>query len=75
MHVLLFNLRQVILTLSFRLANLLCYGNHFSNVTFIDAYLLEVSWPYLQNHIGTSLKRPQNVPERRPQDVGRTRPL
>ena len=53
---------------------LLCCGGHSSSVAFLDAktkyrspYLLNVSQPYLQNHVRTSLGRPQ--------DVGRTRPL
>ena len=62
--------------------NLLCCRGHFSSITFIDAktkyrspYLLDVSQPYLKNHIRTSLGRPWNVCDRRPQDVGRARSL
>ena len=68
MYVLLFNLRHVIHILSFRMVNLLCYGSHFSNITIFAAktknrspYLLEVLQPYLQNHLGTSLGRPQDI--------------
>ena len=82
MYALLFNLRHVIHILSVRVVNLLCQGGHFSNITCIDAetkyrslYLLEGSQLYLQNHIRTSLGRPQGIFEGRPQDVGRTRPL
>ena len=71
---LLFNLRLVIQISSFRMVNLLCSGGHFSNITFINAktkyessYLLDVSQPYLQNHLWMSLGRPQ--------DVGSTRSL
>ena len=71
---LLFNLRLVIQISSFRMVNLLCSGGHFSNITFINAktkyespYLLDVSQPYLQNHLRMSLGRPQ--------DVGSTRSL
>ena len=60
---------------------LLCCGGHSSSVAFIDAktnyrspYLLNVSQPYLQSHIRTSLGRPR-VSKVRPQDVGSTRPL
>ena len=49
-----FNLRQVIHIPSFCMANLLCWGDHFRNMTSIDAknkyrssYLLDVSWHYL----------------------------
>ena len=51
-YVLLFNLRHVIYIPSFRIVNLLCCGDHFSNVTFVDAKtkyrspcLLDVSQP------------------------------
>ena len=77
-----FNLRHLIHIPSVRIVNLLCSGGHFSNTTFIDAktkfrsaYLLDVSQPYLQNHITSSLGRPQDVSEGRPQGVGRTHPL
>ena len=60
---------------------LLCCGGHSSSVAFLDAktkyrspYLLNVSQPYLQSHIRTSLGRPR-VSKVRPQDVGCTRPL
>ena len=60
---------------------LLCCGGHSSSVAFIDAktkyrspYLLNVSQPYLQSHIRTSLGRPR-VSKVRPQDVGSTHPL
>ena len=36
-YALLFNLRHVIHFLSFCMVKLLCYGSHFSNITFIDA--------------------------------------
>ena len=56
----LFNLRQVIHIFTFPIVNLLCRGYLFSNVAFIDAaikyrspYILDVSWPYLLNHIRT----------------------
>ena len=81
-YLLLFNLSHGIHIHSFRMVNLLCCGDHFGNITFFDAktiyrspYLLDVSQPYLQNHMRTSLGRPQDVSEERPQDVGRTRPL
>ena len=69
--------KNVIHILSFCMVNLLlCCGGHFSNITFIDAktkyrspYHFDVSQPYLQNHIRTSLERPQDVCQRRPQDV------
>ena len=61
------------------MVNLVCCGGRFSNKTFIDAktkyrslYLLDVSQPYLQNHIRTSLGYPQDVSRRRPQDICRT---
>ena len=61
--------KNVIHILSFCMVNLLlCCGGHFSNITFIDAntkyrspYHFDVSQPYLQNYIRTSLERPQDV--------------
>ena len=51
-----------------RMVNLLCYRGNFINMTFIDAktkyrtpYLLDVSDPYLQNHIKSSLGHLHNV--------------
>ena len=61
MYVLLFNLRPVIHIPSFRMVSLLCCGGHFSNITFID--------------IKTTLGRPHDDSEGRPQDVSRTRLL
>ena len=74
-YVLLFNLRQVIHIPSFCIVKLLCCGGHLSNdITFIGAkgkykssYLLDVSQPYLQNHIRMSLGRPGDVSEGRRQ--------
>ena len=58
---------------------MLCYGGYFSSIKFIDAktkYRNLISWkPYLQNHIRTSLGRPRDVSEGRPQQVGRPHPL
>ena len=78
----LFNLRNVIHIPSFGMVNLLYCGGQFSNITFIDVKtkyrslnILDVSQTYLQNHIRTSLRRPQGVSEGRPQDAGRTRLL
>ena len=77
-----FSLRHVTHIPSFCIANLLCFGGNFSNVTLIDAktkyrspYLMDISQPYLQMHISTSLGRPRDVSEGCPQGVGRTRPL
>ena len=46
--------------------------DHFSNTTFIcdktkfrSPHLLDVSWPYLQNHIKVSLGGPRDVPGER----------
>ena len=80
--VFLFNLRHVIHIPSFRIVNLLCCGDHFRSIAFIDAntnyrnpYLLDVSQPYLSNHRRTSLGRPRDVSEGRPEDVSKTLPL
>ena len=76
MCVLLLNLIHVIHIPSFRIVNLLSFGGHFSNMTFIDAkskykspYLLNISQPYLQNHIRTFLGRPGDVSDGRRQNT------
>ena len=61
-YVQLFNLRHVIHIPSFRIVNLLCCGDHFSNITFTDAKTKCRSHYHL-NHIRTSLGRPRYVSE------------